>query len=82
MESFDVDGSILMLQKAAKTVETENRPFQAACYISRLFRYGSVENINLEEYSKTFYFNYVCYDKITRHILGLLSKEMSEKRIV
>ena len=30
--------TVLMLEMAAETVETENRPFQAACYTSRLLR--------------------------------------------
>ena len=36
LEAKDMEGTILLLEKAAETVETENRPFQASCYTSRL----------------------------------------------
>ena len=38
LESKDPECTILMLEMAAETVETENRPFQAACYTSRLLK--------------------------------------------
>ena len=41
------DNSVLMLEKAAETVETENRPIQAASYVSKLLR------IALEKGDKT-----------------------------
>jgi len=46
LESVDPECTILMLEMAAETVETENRPFQAACYTSRLLRIA-LENRNL-----------------------------------
>ena len=38
LEAKDPECTILMLEMAAETVETENRPFQAACYTSRLLK--------------------------------------------
>ena len=38
LEAKDPECTILMLEMAAETVETENRPFQAACYTTRLLK--------------------------------------------
>ena len=40
----DATGTVLFLEKAAETVETESRPFQAACYTSRLLAMALAKN--------------------------------------
>lgn len=42
------ENSIMMLEEAAETVETENRPIQAASYVNKLLRMA-LENSDIPE---------------------------------
>ena len=41
-----------MLEKAVETVETENRPIQAACYTHKLLKMSSAKGIMIDLYRK------------------------------
>ena len=44
VEAEDVSCTIFLLENAAETVETESRPFQAACYTSKLLAMALASN--------------------------------------
>ena len=49
LEEKQPDSAVLMLEKATETVETENRPIQAAYYVSRLLRLALESDDTREE---------------------------------